>query len=197
MSREQMRFVVALAVSSLLIIVGYYLIATFRTQRLKNRTVAEMAKEIAPDAAQRMQQFRRAKIRDGKKVWEIAASQARYLEENHVIVVEHPDVTLFTKDEDPIALRCQEGRLHLDEQQDISSMELTGGVEVRVDDLLITTPNAVYEKEHDLISSSAPLRIVGRGLEVEGRDYTVAVSEKKLNLNADVRTTITNAKGES
>ncbi len=197
MSREQARFLVALTVSSLLIVVGYYLISTLRAQRLKDRTVAEMAKDIVPDAAQRMQQFRRAKIRDGKKVWEIAASQARYLEENHVIVVENPDVTLYTKDEDPIALRCQEGRVHLDDQEEISTMELIGSVEVRVDDLLITTPNAVYEQNRDLISSSAPLRIVGRGLEVEGRDYTVVVSEKRLNLNADVRTTITREKGES
>jgi LPS export ABC transporter protein LptC len=191
-----MRFVVALAASLVLVVVGYYLTVTLRNQRLEEDRRKKLAEDIVPEVTQRMQQFRRAKVRDGKKVWEIAAAQARYLEEDRVIIVEHPDVTLYAKDESPIALRCQEGRVHLTDQEEISTMELTGEVEVRVNDFLITTPNAVYDQEHDLISSPAALRIVGHGLEVEGRDYTVVVSDKRLNLKADVRTTITHEKGE-
>jgi LPS export ABC transporter protein LptC len=196
MSREQARFLVALTASVLLVVVGYYLISTLRAQRLKDQNIADLRKDVFPDAAQRMQRFRRAKIVDGQKVWEIAANQARYLEEDHLIILEKPDVTLYVKDESPVVLRCQEGRVHLNDQQDISTMELTGDVEVQVNDFIITTPTAVYDQARDLISSSASLHIVGRGLEVEGREYTVKVSEKRLNLHADVRTTMTHEKGE-
>ena len=197
MSREQVRFLIALIVTISLGAVGYYVAATLRAQRIQEANIAAIVADVLPDADQRMQNFHRAKISNGKKVWEVIARQARYSEESNVIIVESPDVTLYLKDGNPVALRCQEGRIHLDDHKEVSSMELTGDVEVRVNDLVITTTKALYEQEGNLISSSAPLHIVGRGIEVEGQGYTVDVTEKRLNLQADVSTTITNAKGES
>jgi LPS export ABC transporter protein LptC len=197
MSREQVRFLIALIVAISLAAVGYHVAATLRAQRIQEENLSPMVKDVLPDTDQRMQNFHRAKIRDGKKVWEVTARQARYTEESSIIIVESPDVTLYLKDGNPVALRCQEGRIYLDDHQEVSSMELTGNVEVRVNDLVITTTTAMYKQEGNTLSSSAPLRIVGRGLEAEGQGYTVDITEKRLNLHADVNTTFTNAKRES
>ena len=195
MSRGQVRFIIALTVVVTLLIVAYQLITTLRIQRQQEHDLAHLAKDIAPETAQRMQNFRRAKIRDGKKVWEIAAQQARYMQESNEILVEEPEVSLFVKDGDVIALRCQEGRVHLGEDEDVIRMELSGGLEMRVNDFVITTPEAVYESERSLIFSEGPIRLVGQGVEVEGRGYTVDILEKRLTLNAEVHTTVTRRDG--
>src|SRR5215831_7036035 len=98
MNREQVRFIIALIVVASLATVGYHVATSFRAQKQQEQNLTQWAKDIVPEAAQRMQNFRRAKIRDGKKVWEIAAQQARYLEDQGEIVVEGPEVTLYLKD---------------------------------------------------------------------------------------------------
>jgi LPS export ABC transporter protein LptC len=196
MSRGQVRFVIALAVMLSLMVVGYYLITALREQKVKEKDLARIAQDVVPGADQRMQHFRRAKIRDGKKVWELAARQARYVQENNEIVVEEPEVSLYLQDGDVLALRCQEGRVHLGEDEDVTLMELKGDLEVRVNNFIITTQHAVYESEHNTISSPGPVRIVGQGLEVEGKGYTVEVAEKRVRLNADVQTTVTKGEGD-
>jgi LPS export ABC transporter protein LptC len=195
MSREQARFIIALAVVVSLVIVGYQLVTTLQAQRRSEQDVARLVTDVAPEAAQRMQNFRRAKIRDGKKVWEIAARQASYSQENNEIVVEGPEVTLYVKNGDVIALRCHEGRVHLNNDEEMIRMELSGDLEMRVGDFVITTPNAVYENERNAIFSDGPVRIVGQGVEVEGQGYTVDVAEKRLTLNAAVYTTVARGEG--
>lgn len=195
MSRAQARFIVALAVMISLGIVGYQLISTLRAQKQNERSIAHLVTDVAPEAEQRMQNFRRAKIRDGEKVWEIAARQASYSQEKNEIVVEGPEVTLYVKNGDVIALRCHEGRVHLNNDEEVVRMELSGDLEMRVGDFVITTPNAVYENERNAIFSDGPVRIVGQGVEVEGQGYTVDVSEKRLTLNAEVSTTVMRGEG--
>ncbi|MGE0679404.1 MAG: LPS export ABC transporter periplasmic protein LptC [Candidatus Binatia bacterium] len=195
MSRAQARFIIALTVMVSLIIIGYQLVTTLQAQRQNEQNIAHLVTDVAPEAAQRMQDFRRAKIRDGKKVWEIAARQASYSQEKNEIIVEGPEVTLYAKNGDVIALRCQEGRVHLNDDEEVIRMELSGDLEMRVGDFVITTPNAVYENERNAIFSDGPVRIVGQGVEVEGQGYTVDVAEKRLTLNAEVSTTITRGEG--
>jgi len=195
MSREQARFLIALAVVISLAVVGYRLVAALQAQRLSEHDLVHLAKDVAPEAAQRMQNFRRAKIRDGKKVWEIAARQASYLQEKNEIVVEGPEVSLYIKDDEMIALRCQEGRIYLDKDEEVLRIELSGDLEMRMNEFIITTPQAVYESERNTIFSDEPVRIVGQGVEVEGRGYIVDVSEKRLTLNAEVQTSVTKGEG--
>ncbi|MBI3300583.1 MAG: LPS export ABC transporter periplasmic protein LptC [Deltaproteobacteria bacterium] len=196
MSREQMRFVVAVAATLVFIVVGYYLTVTLRAQRHSERQLKQWAADLSPEAAQRMQNFRRTKIRDGKKVWEIAARQASYSEDSNEILVEAPEVSLYLSDGEVIALRCQEGRVHLDSgEQEVTRMELIGNLEIRIGDFSVKTPAAVYESEHNTISSPGPVQITGRGFSVEGQGYTVDVTDKRLTLNADVRTTVTREEG--
>jgi LPS export ABC transporter protein LptC len=196
MSREQARFIIALIIVVSLSVVGYYVATSLRAQRQQERDLTKWAADVVPEATQRMQHFRRAKIRDGKKVWEIAARQARYSQEKNEIVVEGPEVSLYLADGEVIELHCQEGRVYLNgDDEEVSLMELAGDLEIRVKDLVITTPNAVYNSEQNTITSPGPVRIVGRGLEVEGQGYTVNVAEKMLTLNADVRTTVTKGEG--
>ena len=188
MSRGQLRFLIALMVTTVLLVVGYQLVSTLHMQRQQEKDLAHLVKDIAPETTQRMQNFRRAKIRDNKKVWEIAAQQARYVQDSNEIIVEGPEVSLFVKDGDVIAVDTVAALEAAG--QPVIRMELSGGLEMRVNDLVITTPDAVYESDRGIIFSDGPIHIVGQGVEVEGKGYTVDILEKRLTLNADVRTTI-------
>jgi LPS export ABC transporter protein LptC len=194
MSRGQVRFVVALAALLLIGMVGYRLARSLRAQSESERQLPDIT-AVNPTGGesvdQRMENFRRIKMKDGQKVWEIAARRAYYFEKTGEIGVEAPEVSLYFKDGETIALRCREGRVYLDTgAQEVTRIELKGDLQMRIGDLSLNTQEAVYESTPNIISSTAPVHIAGNGFTVEGQGYTVDVTAKRLTLNAEVQTTV-------
>jgi lipopolysaccharide export system protein LptC len=74
-------------------------------------------------------------------------------------------------------------------------MKLKHDLQIQIGEFSLSTQEAVYDSEHDTISSPGAVQITGRGLVVEGQGYTVDVADKRLMLNADVRTTVTEEEG--
>lgn len=196
MSRYQVRFVTAVAAVLLMVGVVYHLTATLRKQHQNAKIIAKMKADIVPEADQRLQNFRRVQVRDGKKIWEIAARQARYFEADGEVIVEAPEVSFYLTDGEVVALRCGEGRLHMGkDEKTITQMKLKNDLQIQIGEFSLRTQEAVYDSEHDTISSPGAVQITGRGLLVEGQGYTVDVADKRLTLNADVRTTVTKEEG--
>ena len=100
--------------------------------------LAQKALDLVPDAAQRIQDFHRVQVRDGKKEWEIAAAEARYLEDEHKVVVRAPMVRLYLKDGRSIGIRGDEGVVLLDGKE-LRSVDLSGAVEVTLADYIVRT----------------------------------------------------------
>ena len=196
MNRHQVRFVAASAAIFLVGGVLYYLTVTLRAQRRTAARIKEMIPEVQTDVDQRLQNFRRVQVRDGKKVWEIAARQARYFESSSEVLVDAPEVSLYLKDGEVIALRCGEGLLHLGTgAKEVTRIELKNDLEIQVGEFSLRTQEAVYDSEQNTISSPGFVQISGRGLLIEGQGYSVNMDEKFLTLNAEVRTTITREEG--
>ena len=143
-----------------------------------------------------MSEFRRIKMKDGKKVWEIAARQARYLTDSNTVVIDSPEISLYFQDGETVELHCREGTIHLHEEtQDLLRIDLNGDLRMQVGDVSFTTNRAVYDHHDNTIVSDGTLHVVGEGFTVAGRGYSVAVDTKRLVLDADVRTTVTRKVG--
>ena len=196
MSRNQIRFLLGLTILVPIATLGY-LSSQVGKQPDTVRLIDELAAESSgEDTVQRMTEFRRVKMQDGKKVWEIVAHQARYFADKNEIIIEAPEVSLYLDDGEAIALRCQEGTIHLDgNSQDLRHIELRGDVEITMGDIAFTTEEAIYDRHKNTISSSGLIYIVGRGFTVEGRGYTVAIDTKQLILQAEVQTTVSQEAG--
>jgi LPS export ABC transporter protein LptC len=141
-----------------------------------------------------MENFKRVKIRpDGKKAWEIVARKARYSPEDHLVIVESPQFSFYTKEGEPLSLRSREARVLLtsdDKNEEVTRVELRGDLEMQVNDFLIKTQEAIFEAEQNRISSPGAVQIDGPGVTVMGQGYSVDVTNKLLTLEAEVQTTL-------
>jgi LPS export ABC transporter protein LptC len=192
MSRSQARFLIISLVVILLAVVGRGLI--INTDRADNNDPA-LDPTPGPTAAseQRMENFKRVKIRpDGKKAWEIVARKARYSPEDHLVIVESPLFSFYTKEGEPFSLRSREARVLLtsDKNEEVTRVELSGDLEMQVNDFLIKTQEAIFEAEQNRISSPGAVQIDGPGVTVVGQGYSVDVTNKLLTLEAEVQTTL-------
>lgn len=196
MGRNQVRFVLGVSVLALIAVLGY-LGSQSRHESETQRLLDEISSQAAgDDAVQRMSEFRRIKMEDGEKVWEIAARQARYLADNNTVIIDSPEILLYFRDGETVMLRCQEGTLHLHEEtQDLLRIDLHGELRMQVGDISFTTDRAVYDHQNNTIASDGVLHVVGEGFTIEGRGYSVAVDTKQLFLNSDVRSTVSRKVG--
>ena len=191
MSRGQARFLIAGVVLLLFAVVGHGLM---NNNAASERNDPGFEAPLPTTAEQRMQNFRRVKIRpDGQKAWEIVARQARYLTEDHLVIVEAPEFSFYPKDSEAFSLKSREARVVLtaDKKEEVMRVELNGNLEMQVGDFIIKTETAVFETEQNRISSTSAVQINGPGVEVAGQGYAVDVVNKHLTLEADVQTTLT------
>lgn len=190
MKKRRLRAALLVVVAAALTGIGY----------LVNRSVADrrgdaaltLGAQLLPAVAQRIQNFRRVKVENGRRVWEIRAKEARFFEETQEIVVQEPDLTFYLEDGDREAhVTGAEGRLVLD-GRDLKRVTLRGGVAVRLDDLEITTDEATYDRATDLITAAALVTVRGRTIDVHARGMELAVEMRKVRLLAEVRTVVRN-----
>ena len=196
MSRHQIRFMLGITVLGLILALGY-----LSSQVGKDPATARLIDELStPDATaetmvQRMTEFRRVKMQDGKKVWEIVARQAHYFADTNAVVIDTPEISLYFSDGEAVALRCQEGTVHLNGESDLLHIDLRGNLEIQMGAISLKTDQATYDHQKNTISSAGVMHVVGQGFTLEGKGYTVAVDTKQLTLKAEVYTTVTRESG--
>jgi len=164
-----------------------YLVSSTMLARLDP---VRLGAELLPQVAQRIQNFRRVKVKDGRTVWEITADDAQYFEDDNQIIVHEPRLTFFLKDGDrPCRVTGSEGKLSLD-GRDIESVTLGGGVSVELDELVLETDEATYDRERDLITSPGAVTVRSHAVEVRGQGMEISVGPQQLRLLGEVHTTV-------
>lgn len=195
MSRHQIRFMLGITVLGVIVSLGYLSSRVGKDPETMQLLDELSTQAVTEDMVQRMTEFRRVKMQDGKKVWEIVARQARYFADKNEVIIDTPEVSLYFKDGEAVALRCQEGTVHLDGVSDLRQVELRGELEIKIGDIVLKTDQATYDRQKNTISSDGVIHIVGQGFTAEGKGYTVAVDTKQLRLNAKVHMTVAREAG--
>jgi LPS export ABC transporter protein LptC len=188
MRRTRLRAALLIVVAAALGGIGFLVSRNVTARRA--RTLEDLGRDFLPEVAQRIQNFRRVKVKDGRTVWEITAADAQYYSEQDEIVVREPRLTLFFEDGRRQAhVTGAEGRLTL-AGRELRTVTLRGGVDVTLDDLAVRTDEATYDRETDLITSSAVVTIRGKTLDVRARGMEVAVGPQRVRLMDDVHTVV-------
>lgn len=181
--KKQFRWLVT---GILLLSIGTVLFLVGRQLWQQNKLdLAQKALEVLPGVTQHIQDFRRVHVEGGRKVWEVAAEDARYFEGDDLVVVRQPMVAWYLEDGRRFGLRGDEGRISMD-RTDLKFVEMQGGIEVDLVELRILAEEAVYDHVGRRISSSRRVQIAGRGLDVAGDEMLVEMDKRKLTLLGNV-----------
>jgi LPS export ABC transporter protein LptC len=178
--------VVALVV--LLLATGGGLLA----RHLWNQRQGDLARQVLdllPNVAQRIRDFHRVKVDNGRKVWEVSATEAQYYEDEEMVVVKQPMVSFFLDDGRVIALRGNEGKVYLG-GRDLQLVELIGDIHVQLGDYALRADHASYDRRSDVILAPGKVEISGDTFDVRGEQMEVGVGSQRLKLSGGVETTL-------
>lgn len=159
---------------------------SFRAQRQSD--LEQQGADLLPEVAQRIVDFRRVKVDDGRKMWEVAAKEARYFDEQELVVVAEPSVTVFLKDGRVLKLMGREGKVYLG-HQDLRRVELRGGIHVELGQYAMEGDYASYDRDMDVIVAPGRVEISGDGVAIRGEKLELDVSTQRLKLSQGVEMT--------
>lgn len=191
MQRAQLRLIVVTLVA---VSVAWIVFRVTDTIMRRRHAAVGAALQILPEAAQRLEDFHRIKLENGKMVWELRAREAQYFEGDQSAVVLGPRMIFYTDGEERARLSGAEGHLTFD-GTDLVSVEVRGAVSVEGDGYVVQTEQATYNHGRDAIVAPGAVRIAGGNLTVRGEGMNVAVSALRLTLQRNVHVTVAKPDG--
>lgn len=187
MKRKRGRIVLLLVILACVGGIGYKVTETViarKVNELKKNPLSLL--DALPEAALQVKEFRRTKVDDGRKVWEVAGEEARYLKDRGEVVLKKPTFTYYDKNGDTIEVSAAEGHLFL-VQQEMDRMELDGAIQMSYRGYVLETEKVLYLKNQNQVLLPGHVKINGDGLELEGIGMEITLDEEKLRLLQKVR----------
>jgi LPS export ABC transporter protein LptC len=183
--RKRLRLTVVAVVALLLSTVGVLVGRSMWQQRKQD--VLQKGLEFLPGVSQHIRDFHRVKVQDGRKVWEVSAQDAQYVDEEKMVVVRDAMMQLFLKDGRSVGLKGAEARIAL-EGREITRIDLSGEIQMTLADYTVRTDRATYDHRQGLISAPGPVEIAGQALHLHGDRMQVEVETQRLTLQQQVTT---------
>ncbi len=147
--------------------------------------VGRLSSRALPGLLQRIRSFHRVVTRDGKKLLEVSAKEARYYSDETTIEIIEPKIVFFDDGQPVGEISGASGRAALD-GNDITSIVMRGGVRFRLAQFTLETDELSYDRTRDRIAASGPSSVTSPELTLRGSDITVDLRARTLRVEANV-----------
>ena len=187
--RKARRSILLVAILISLAAVTYKVTDILRRANKEVKANPVKALDYLPESSLHMKEFHRAKIEDGRKVWELFGDEASYFKEQKEALIKKPRFYYFDKKGDVAETTGDEAVLYLNEKE-LERMELRGSVQVTFQGYVLKSEEANYLPAKDQIILPNRTTVTGEGIETEGARMEVELQEKKVRLLREVKTKI-------
>jgi LPS export ABC transporter protein LptC len=147
------------------------------------------ALDYLPESALHMKDFHRAKIEDGRKIWELFGDEASYFKEQKEAIIRKPRFLYYDKKGEVAETTGDEAHIYINEKE-LERMELRGGIQVSFQGYVLKSEEANYLPAQDQIVLPNHTTVVGEGIAVEGSSMEVELEARKIRFVNQVKTRI-------
>ena len=187
--RKARRTILLLAILLSLGGVGYK--ATEFVQRVQKEIKKNPLKALdyLPESALHMKEFHRAKIENGRKLWELFGDEASYFKEQKEAIIKKPRFYYYDKKGEVVETTGDEAHLYINEKE-LERMELRGDIQVSFQGYVLKSDEANYLPAKDQVILPNRTTVVGEGIELEGSSMEIELEDRKIRLVHRVKTKI-------
>lgn len=187
MQRTQIRKLLIVAVMLALAGLGFVLGRTMINQQQASVAVPE-ADDLSPEVSQRIKEFRRVKVKNGRKEWELVAEEAEFVTDQSQVEINGPKLAFYGGEGRDVELKGATGRVFL-ENGDVSKIELSGGIDVTVGDYFVQTDQATYFQNINSIAAAGEVRLKSSEIALTGQSMLLDLGTRKVLFRNGVTTT--------
>lgn len=182
------RLLLLVAIFASLGAVGYKVTATIWANKLRDiRENPVQLLDQLPESALRIKDFRRAKVENGRTVWELLGEEANYNKDQRQAVVQKPRFLYYDKKGEIAEASAEIAHVYLNDKE-VEKMQLDGGIELSYQGYLLKSQEAIYLPAKEQIVMPQRTTLTGEGLELQGSSMEVDLADSKVRLLRDVKT---------
>jgi LPS export ABC transporter protein LptC len=187
--RKARRTILLLAILLSLGGIGYK--ATEFVQRVQKEIKKNPLKALdyLPESALHMKEFHRAKIENGRKLWELFGDEASYFKEQKEAIIKKPRFYYYDKKGEVVETTGDLAHLYINEKE-LERMELRGDIQVSFQGYVLKSEEANYLPAKDQVILPNRTTVVGEGIELEGSSMEIELEDRKIRLVHRVKTKI-------
>jgi LPS export ABC transporter protein LptC len=167
----------------------------YKTAEFVQRAQKEIKKnplkalDYLPESALHMKDFHRAKIEDGRKIWELFGDEASYFKEQKEAIIRKPRFYYYDKKGEVAETTGDEAHIYISEKE-LERMELRGGIQISFQGYVLRSEEANYLPAKDQVILPSHTTVVGEGIALEGSSMEVELEDRKIRLVNRVKTRI-------
>jgi LPS export ABC transporter protein LptC len=193
--RKTRRLVLLLAVFLALGGVAYKVIETVHQAQQEIMKNPIKALDYLPESALHVKDFRRAKVENGRKIWEVMGEEADYFKDEKQAVIKKPRFFYYGENGEAAETSGEVARMFLGDKE-LQKLQLEGGIQVTYQNYTLKSEEAVFLPQEQRIVLPKRTTLVGGGFELEGSSMEIELESKKVRLQNNVKTKIEPAKLE-
>jgi len=135
-----------------------------------------------------LKEFNRVQVKDGKKIWEVTASGAKFFSEQGLTHIDQVKVEIVRQPQGLIKIKSDGARLDLEDDV-MQRADLEGDIFVKVDDTLgLRAQFATFDSIGRKLLVPGKVRIYGSGYEMRGEGFEMNIDGEGFLLRENVRT---------
>jgi LPS export ABC transporter protein LptC len=193
--RKTRRLILLAAVFLSLGGVGYKVFETVSQAQQEIRKNPLKALDYLPESALHVKDFRRAKVENGRKIWEVTGEEADYFKDQKQAVIKKPRFFYYDKEGVAAETSGEVATMFLGDK-DLEKLQVEGGIQVTYQDYVLKSDEAFFLPDEQLIVLPKRTTLVGGGFELEGSRMEIELESRKVRLLRNVKTKIEPAKIE-
>jgi LPS export ABC transporter protein LptC len=192
-TRKKRRLVLLLVVFLGLAGVGYKVFEMISVAKQEISKNPMKALDYLPDSALHVKEFRRAKVENGRKIWEVMGEEADYFKDQNQAVIKKPRFVYYDQNGEAAETSGDVATMFLGDKE-LEKLQLQGGIEVTYRDYQLNSEEAIFVPGDQRIVLPKKTTLVGDGIELEGSRMEIELESRKVRLINNVRTKIEPAK---
>jgi len=193
--RKTRRRLLLLAVFLSLGGVAYKVVETISNTQREIRKNPLKALNYLPESALHVREFRRAKVENGRKVWEVMGEEADYYKDQKEAVIRRPRFLYYDRNGEAAETAGEVARMFLGDEE-LKKLRIEGGIQVKYQNYVLKSDEAIYLPAEQRIILPKRTTITGGGFEVEGSRMEVELDTQIMRMFHGVKTKIEPAKME-
>lgn len=135
--------------------------------------------DLDPAVSQRIREFRRVKVKDGRKEWELVASEAQFVADQGQVEINAPKLAFYGGEGRDVAVKGAAGRVFL-ESGEVDRIELSGGIDVTVGEYFVETDKAIYFENINSIAAPGEVRLKSADIALTGQSMLLDLGKRKV-----------------
>lgn len=165
------------------------LVAVWVVHHRSSTAVLRDVANVVPGALFHARNFKWTQMKGGQSQWRLSARDASYAKDKTSLALTDAHLAMLSNDGKDVAVSAPHALISLTGNH-IHRAHLSGGLTINYGDFVVTTAEATFVPDKDIVTAPGEVKVVGKGLTVTGVGLKGHPRERSFTLLSQTNTVV-------